>query len=117
MRIAFYAPLKSPTHGTPSGDRRIAGLLMEALARAGHRVELASTFRSYDGSGQAQRQEALREQGMALGRRLAAQWRDAPLGARPDLWVTYHVYYKAPDWLGPEASAALGVPYVIAEAS
>jgi glycosyltransferase involved in cell wall biosynthesis len=27
------------------------------------------------------------------------------------------VYYKAPDWLGPEASAALGVPYVIAEAS
>jgi len=117
MRIAFYAPLKSPTHGTPSGDRRIAGLLMEALARAGHRVELASTFRSYDGSGQAQRQEALREQGMALGRRLAAQWRDAPLGARPDLWFTYHVYYKAPDWLGPEASAALGVPYVIAEAS
>ena len=25
MRIAFYAPLKSPTHGTPSGDRRVAG--------------------------------------------------------------------------------------------
>jgi hypothetical protein len=27
------------------------------------------------------------------------------------------VYYKAPDWLGPAASAALGIPYVIAEAS
>jgi glycosyltransferase involved in cell wall biosynthesis len=27
------------------------------------------------------------------------------------------VYYKAPDWLGPEASRVLGVPYVIAEAS
>lgn len=117
MRIAFYAPLKSPTHGTPSGDRRIAGLLMDALARAGHRVELASTFRSYDPGGDAPRQNALREQGSALGRRLAAQWRGAAPEARPDLWFTYHAYYKAPDWLGPQASAALGIPYVIAEAS
>lgn len=117
MRIAFYAPLKSPTHGTPSGDRRVAGLLMDALARAGHRVELVSTFRSYDAEGDAPRQAALREQGIALGRRLAAQWRDGPAAARPDLWFTYHAYYKAPDWLGPEASTALGIPYVIAEAS
>jgi glycosyltransferase involved in cell wall biosynthesis len=117
MRIAFYAPLKSPTHGTPSGDRRVAGLLMDALGRAGHRVELVSTFRSYDASGDAARQAGLREQGIALGRRLAAQWRAGPAAARPDLWFTYHSYYKAPDWLGPEASATLGVPYVVAEAS
>ena len=117
MRIAFYAPLKSPTHGTPSGDRRVAGLLMQALARAGHRVELVSTFRSYDGTGDGIRQAALREQGIALGRRLAAQWRAGPETARPDLWFSYHVYYKAPDWLGPEASSVLGIPYVIAEAS
>lgn len=117
MRIAFYAPMKPPTHGTPSGDRRVAGMYMDALARAGHRVELVSTFRSYDGAGDAARQEALRAQGVALGRGLAAQWRDAAPGARPDLWFTYHVYHKAPDWLGPEASAALGIPYVIAEAS
>jgi len=117
MRIAFYAPLKSPTHGTPSGDRRVAGLLMDALGRAGHRVELASTFRSFDADGDAPRQRALREQGCALGRRLAEQWRGARLEARPDLWFTYHAYYKAPDWLGPQASAALGIPYVIAEAS
>jgi glycosyltransferase involved in cell wall biosynthesis len=117
MRIAFYAPLKSPTHGTPSGDRRVAGLLMDALARAGHRVELISTFRSYDAAGDAPRQAALRDQGLALGQRLAAQWREGPAAARPDLWFTYHVYYKAPDWLGPEASTALGIPYVVAEAS
>jgi glycosyltransferase involved in cell wall biosynthesis len=117
MRIAFYAPMKSPTHGTPSGDRRVAGLLMDALARAGHRVELVSTFRSYDATGDAPRQAALRDQGIALGRRLAAQWRDGPAAARPDLWFSYHSYYKAPDWLGPEASRALGIPYVIAEAS
>jgi glycosyltransferase involved in cell wall biosynthesis len=110
MRIAFYAPLKAPTHPTPSGDRRVARLLMQALARAGHQVELASDFRSYDGTGDAARQAALRDEGRALGRRLAES-------ARPDLWFTYHSYYKAPDWVGPEASTALGIPYVIAEAS
>jgi glycosyltransferase involved in cell wall biosynthesis len=117
MRIAFYAPLKSPAHGTPSGDRRIAGLLMDALGRAGHRVELASSFRSYEPAGDGPRQAALREQGVALGRRLAAQWRDGAVEERPELWFTYHLYYKAPDWLGPEVSATLGIPYVVAEAS
>lgn len=117
MRIAFYAPLKAPTHGVPSGDRRVAGLLLAALAQAGHRVELVSTFRSYDRDGDHARQAALRAQGVALGERLAAAWRDGPPAARPALWFTYHVYYKAPDWLGPAASRALDIPYVIAEAS
>jgi glycosyltransferase involved in cell wall biosynthesis len=90
---------------------------MDALARAGHRVELASDFRSYDSAGDGPRQIALRERGIALGRQLAAQWRDGAAETRPDLWFTYHLYYKAPDWLGPEASAALGIPYVVAEAS
>jgi len=117
MRIAFYAPLKSPTHRTPSGDRRVAGLFMDALARAGHQVELVSTFRSYDGAGDAARQAGLREQGAAEGRRLAAQWRAGPAAARPELWFTYHSYYKAPDWLGPQVSSALGIPFVVAEAS
>jgi len=117
MRIAFYAPLKAPTHGVPSGDRRVAGLLVAALAQAGHRVELVSTFRSYDRDGDAGRQAALRAQGIALGEQLAAGWRTDPPEARPALWFTYHVYYKAPDWLGPAASRALGIPYVIAEAS
>ena len=117
MRIAFYAPLKSPTHGTPSGDRRVAGLLMDALAQAGHRVEIASTFRSFDGDGDAQRQAALRTQGEMLAEQLAEQWRATPPAERPQLWFTYHLYYKAPDWLGPRVSQALGIPYVIAEAS
>jgi glycosyltransferase involved in cell wall biosynthesis len=117
MRIAFYAPLKSPTHGTPSGDRRVAGLLMEALARGGHQVELVSTFRSYDAGGDPARQADLQAQGAALGRALAGQWRAGAAAARPDLWFTYHAYYKAPDWLGPEACAMLDIPYVIAEAS
>src|SRR5689334_6749389 len=117
MRIAFYAPLKSPTHGTPSGDRRVAGLLMDALAAAGHRVEVASTFRTYDGDGDAARQAALRAQGEALASELAAQYLAMPARDRPQLWFTYHLYCKAPDWLGPSISRALGIPYVIAEAS
>jgi len=117
MEIAYYAPLKSPTHGTPSGDRRVARLLIDALERAGHRVNLVSSFSSYDMSGDPGRQAALREQGTELAQRLAAQWRDGTSGARPDLWFTYHVFYKAPDWLGPFVSAALGIPYVLAEAS
>ena len=117
MRIAFYAPLKAPSHGTPSGDRRVAALYVEALQRAGHRVELVSSIRSYDGAGDAELQRALRAQGLEVAGRLVAQWRGGPESRRPDLWFTYHVYYKAPDWLGPHVSAALGIPYVIAEAS
>jgi glycosyltransferase involved in cell wall biosynthesis len=117
VRIAFYAPLKSPTHGTPSGDRRVAGLLLDALALAGHRPEIVSTFRSYDGDGDAARQLALRAQGEALAQELAAQWRTMPAADRPQLWFTYHVYYKAPDWLGPLVAGTLGIPYVVAEAS
>ena len=51
MRIAFYAPLKPPDHPMPSGDRRVAQLLWEALRGAGHAPFLASRLRSYDGVG------------------------------------------------------------------
>jgi glycosyltransferase involved in cell wall biosynthesis len=116
-RIAFYAPLKPPTHVTPSGDRRVAGLLMDALELVAEHVELVSTFRSFDADGDTARQEALRSQGGVLAERFIKEWQAAPPELRPDLWFTYHVYYKAPDWLGPAVSAALGIPYVIAEAS
>ena len=117
MRIAYYAPLNAPTPGTPSGDRQVASLLMRALRLAGHEVELASTFRSYDGAGETIRQEALRAQGIAIARSLSSCWRARAASERPDVWFTYHLYYKAPDWLGPLVSGDLGIPYVIAEAS
>ena len=117
MQIAYYAPLKPPTHRTPSGDRRVAGLLIDALEHAGHDVRLASEFSSFDKRGDPERQAALRDEGRAHAERLAGAWRDGATGARPDLWFTYHVFYKAPDWLGPHVSSALGIPYVMAEAS
>ena len=113
MRIAFYAPLKSPDHAVPSGDRRMGRLLMAALEAAGHEVALASTFRSFEPTGDAARQEAVRDHALAEADRVIAALRARP----PDAWFTYHVYYKAPDWIGPPAAAALDIPYVIAEPS
>jgi len=115
MRIAFYAPLRPP--GEAADTRDTGRFLMDALARAGHEVELVSNFRSYEDEGDPDRQIALRDEGTAIARHLAVQWRSGRRAARPDLWFTHHVYYKAPDWLGPLVSAELAVPYVIAEAS
>lgn len=117
MRIAFYAPLKSPTHEVPSGDRRVARLLMDALQVAGHAVQLASSFRSFDGAGDAAHQAALRDEGASIADGLVQRWLGLPPADRPELWFTYHLYYKAPDWLGPAVSHALGIPYVVSEAS
>ena len=47
MRVAFYAPLKSPNHPVPSGDRQMARLLMKGLECAGHTIEVASELRSF----------------------------------------------------------------------
>jgi glycosyltransferase involved in cell wall biosynthesis len=115
MRIAFYAPLKSPDHPVPSGDRRVARLLVQALEQAGHEVTLASSLRTFEPKGNSARQLQLRDAGLAEADALIEAWSksDAP----PDLWFTYHVYYKAPDWLGPGICNSLGIPYVIAEAS
>jgi glycosyltransferase involved in cell wall biosynthesis len=35
----------------------------------------------------------------------------------PDLWFTYHLYYKAPDLIGPDLAREFHIPYVTAEAS
>jgi glycosyltransferase involved in cell wall biosynthesis len=116
-RIAFYAPLKAPIHQTPSGDRRMARLLIQALEAAGAKVPLASDFRSYDGQGDAARQKALRAEGGTLADRLIGQYRALGDGERPTAWFTYHLYHKAPDWIGPKVAAALNIPYLVAEAS
>ncbi len=117
MRIAFYAPLKAPTHAIASGDRRVARLLMDALRLAGHAVELVSELRSFDAAGDQAHQMALQQQGSAIAKDLIAGWQTANRDRRPELWFTYHLYYKAPDWLGPAVCRALDIPYVVTEAS
>jgi len=116
MRIAFYAPLKPPDHPVPSGDRRMAQLFLAALRLAGHEPILASRFRSYEGAGDPLRQTRLAALGQQVAERRLCLWREIP-EFTPELWFSYHVYHKAPDWLGPSIAAALGIPYVVAEAS
>lgn len=113
MRIAFYAPLKSADHPVPSGDRRVARLLLSAIRAAGHEVHIASRLRAHDAVGDARQQERIRRHGASLARRYLCRHHEK----RPDLWFTYHLYHKAPDWLGPTVSAMFSIPYVVAEAS
>ena len=117
MRIAFYAPLKSPEHPVPSGDRRMGRLLIEALRLARHEVELACNLSTRDGTGDAANQQQIKERASLLAQRLIQSYRARPISQRPQVWFTYHLYYKAPDWIGPVVSQALGIPYVVAEAS
>jgi glycosyltransferase involved in cell wall biosynthesis len=113
LHILFHAPLKPPGHPVPSGDRTMARSLIRILEKAGHRVSIASDLRTH-----------LREPGdlealKALARdeisRLVKTYSHPK--ARPDLWLTYHNYYRAPDLIGPDCAQSLGLPYLLAEAS
>ena len=115
MKIAFYAPLKSPRHRRPSGDRLVARLFEQAIASGGFDIELASEFRSWEGHGDRQLQQNMQEEAGRIAENLAMSY--AGESHRPSLWLTYHVYHKAPDWIGPLVASRLEIPYVVAEAS
>lgn len=107
--------MKPPDHPVPSGDREMARNLMAALRGQGHDVEIASRVVSYSTAPALERLGQLKRDASAEQKRLLAIWR-ACAGA-PDLWLTYHPYYKSPDLLGPNVCAALRIPYLTAEAS
>ena len=115
MRLAFYAPLKAPDHPTASGDRLIARLLVRALGKAGHEVAIASRLRTFEGHGDGRRQRRLAHAARGEVRALLDRWLGSPRA--PRCWFTYHLYHKAPDWIGPRVSARLGIPYIVAEPS
>ena len=117
MRLAFYAPMKPPDHPVPSGDRVMGRLLMRAWEAAGHEVELASRLVSREPADSPTRQRNIAACAAAERDYLTGIYGAAGAARRPDAWFTYHVYYKAPDWLGPGIARALGIPYLIAEAS
>jgi glycosyltransferase involved in cell wall biosynthesis len=115
MKVAFYAPLKSPNHPTPSGDRTLARQLMSCLSDFCEEVTLASECRSLEKRGDEQRQKQLIDSAETETARLLETYQNQ--GQTPDIWFTYHLYYKAPDLIGPSVSKALNIPYVAAEAS
>lgn len=115
MRIAFHTPLNPPDDGAISGDRRMAAQLLAALRKLGHEVETIAGARCYMGEPDPAMLARYQAQAVERRRMLLRQWRDG--GAAPDLWFTYHPYYKSPDLLGPDLCDALALPYVAAEAS
>ena len=117
MKVAFYAPLKQPDHPTPSGDRLMARLLIQALKAAGCDVRLASDLRTYTAQADHETYVGLKRASRDEAERLVAAWSSLDTTWAPDVWFTYHPYYKAPDWIGPQVSACLHIPYLTAEAS
>lgn len=108
-QIAFYAPMKPPGDPVPSGDRTVARALISAIQGAGlGEVYVASELRSRDGRGETEAQDAILAAAEREIERLSA-------GPKPDLWLTYHTYYKSPDLLGPRLARHWDIPYAIVE--
>lgn len=105
MKLTFYMPFKPPGHINPSGDLITGQELRDSFLAAGHEVSVTSSLRSrwifWKPWALLQMQKERKRIGAALKE------------ASPDLWFTYHSYYKAPDMLGPYCSAQTNIPYVI----
>jgi glycosyltransferase involved in cell wall biosynthesis len=119
MRVLLHTPLKPPDHPTPSGDREMARGLGRLLRRLGHRVVSPQASRMPVGVPAPEAHLAWERRARRQAAQLIEGWRALPHGHRDrfDLWFTYHCYYRKPDWLGPLVTQALGIPYVVAEAS
>ena len=119
MRVLLHTPLKPPDHAVPSGDRQMARGFLRLLKRLGHKVVMPRQSRIAAGVPAPEAHLALQRRARAQAETLVARWRRLPAGhpERFDLWFTYHCYYRKPDWLGPLVTEALGIPYVLAEAS
>lgn len=104
MNIAYYMPFKPMGHRNPSGDLVTGTELFNHLAR-NNRIFLASRLRCrwiyYHPS--------LWLRLLWEKRRILQKYRTSP----PDIWFSYHSYYKAPDLLGYHCSRKLNIPYVI----
>lgn len=115
--IAFYASIKPPDHHIPSGDRLIAQNIFKALEMSGANIELASRYIAYSKrhgeSVLAQNKIDAQEE----AKRVLEHYKSLTPGLLPQVWLTYHPYCKAPDWIGPIVSKELGIPYVTIEAA
>jgi glycosyltransferase involved in cell wall biosynthesis len=109
MRIFFYAPFKPLDHPQPSGDWVIATGLYDYLVRQGHIVQKVSSLRSRWIFWKPWLWIPL------IGERKSALQQIAEF--RPQIWLTYHTYYKAPDLLGPEVCRQARLPYVVFQGS
>lgn len=105
MKIAYYMPFKPMDHPNPSGDLVTGTELYKHLAARGHSITLASRLRCRWIYYKPWRLLRMVHEKNSIVRDYNR--------AKPDLWLSYHSYYKAPDLLGSACSKKLGIPYVI----
>lgn len=102
MRILFYSPFKHIDNPIPSGDREIARGLVDFFQESGHEVKILSRFET---------------EYFWFSPRRIFNWPFSLLRAiwvsiffKPDLFFTYHNYFRAPDALGPFVSWIFAKP-------
>ena len=105
MKIAYYMPFKPMGHRNPSGDLIIGTEIYDYLRQQGAEIHLVSKFRC--------RWLYLKPYLWPLLLLEILRVLYVCRINRPDIWLTYHSYYKAPDIIGSVCCRILGIPYVI----
>jgi glycosyltransferase involved in cell wall biosynthesis len=105
MKIAYYMPFKPMDHSNPSGDLITGTELYNHLSDRGNAITLASRLRCRWIYYRPLSMLHLFHEKSRILRKFNKK--------KPDLWLSYHSYYKAPDILGSMCSKKLGIPYVI----
>ena len=113
--LAFYTPVKHPYETEPSGDRELGRLLMAALRGLGFAPRLASRLVTYRRAFDPADSARVERIAALTAARLIARHRRARPAQRPQAWVTYQSYYRAPDLVGPPVATALAIPYVLVD--
>ena len=105
MNIFFHAPFKPLGHPDPSGDLVIGTGLYNFLTNRGHTLWAVSNLRC----------RWIYWKPWLIPRIIKEirNAKKAVVKRKPDLWLTYHTYYKAPDVLGPSVSQRMQIPYAI----
>lgn len=109
--LYLYAPQTPDLESSFSGDRAILKLFKSLFEDMGYDVVMPSPFFAKDREGDPTFQtHAIESAAHEVARVIEAY-------EAPDLFVTYHHYYRAPDLLGPSLVKAWGCPYMIIESS
>jgi len=98
-------PFKPLGHQNPSGDLIIGMELYDFFIRQKHTITLASSLRTrwlYLKPWQYSNVFFERK-------RVVRSFKKT----KPDIWLSYHTYYKAPDLLGPSCSRKMSIPYIV----
>lgn len=98
-------PFKPMGHQNPSGDLVTGTELYNHLADQNHSIELASKLRCR----WIYYRPLIWFQFLTEKKRIIQKYHNKI----PDIWLSYHSYYKAPDLLGAYCSKKLDIPYVI----